>query len=186
MAVIRTTLITAIVLGITAAAFAQTASGVLADLVPNVTMLETRVVGLAQAIPESAYGWRPGEGVRSVAEVLIHVAADNYFAAASLGGVTAGHTGITGKTYKEAETYESRTLDRTATIAALEESFALLKKAFLATRSDQLDATTYYFGPKRPVTIRRAWIGAISHLHEHLGQLIAYARVNKVVPPWSK
>ena len=30
------------------------------------------------------------------------------------------------------------------------------------------------------------WIGATTHLHEHLGQLIAYARSNGVVPPWSR
>jgi len=37
------------------------------------------------------------------------------------------------------------------------------------------------------MTTRRAmWIGATTHLHEHLGQLIAYARSNGVVPPWSR
>jgi hypothetical protein len=186
MTLIRTTVIAAMVLGGSVAAVTQTASGVLADLAPDVTTLESKVVGLAKAMPESAYGWRPGDGVRSVAEVFVHVAADNYFAAASLGGLTAAHTGISGKSYKEAESYESRKLDRAATIAALEESFALLKKALLGTPADRLDAMTDYFGPKRPVTIRRAWIGATVHLHEHLGQLIAYARTNKVVPPWSK
>jgi hypothetical protein len=29
------------------------------------------------------------------------------------------------------------------------------------------------------------WVLTTTHLHEHLGQLIAYARSNGVVPPWS-
>jgi hypothetical protein len=78
--------------------------------------------------------------VRSVGEVFIHVAADNYFAAANLAAQVAAETGI----------------------------------------------ISTYFGPKRPTTVRRAWVGATTHLHEHLGQLIAYARSNKIVPPWSK
>lgn len=176
----------AFALGLTVVAGAQTAPGVLAELAPDLSTLETKIVGLAKAIPQSGYDWRPGEGVRSVAEVLIHVAGDNYFAAANLGGLTAAHTGITGKTYKEAQAYESRTLDRAATIAALEESFALQKEALLSTPADRLDAITDYFGPTRPATVRRAWIGATVHLHEHLGQLIAYARSNRIAPPWSR
>lgn len=160
--------------------------GVMGDLIAMMSTLETKIVGLAKAIPESAYGWRPGDGVRSVAEVLIHVAADNYFAAANLGAQVAPETGITGKSYKEAETYESRKVSRAETIAALEQSFALQRKAMETTPADRLETTSNYFGPKRPTTVRRAWVGATTHLHEHLGQLIAYARSNRVVPPWSK
>jgi uncharacterized damage-inducible protein DinB len=161
-------------------------SGVMGDLFTLMSTLETKVVGLAKAIPESAYGWRPGDGVRSVGEVFIHVAADNYFAAANLGGQVTPETGITGKSYKEAETYEARQLSRAETIAALEQSFALQRRAMEATTADRLETISTYFGPKRPTTVRRAWVGATTHLHEHLGQLIAYARSNKVVPPWSK
>jgi hypothetical protein len=47
---------------------------VVADLVSDMETAEQKVVGLAEAIPESKYGWRPGEGVRSIAEVVMHSA----------------------------------------------------------------------------------------------------------------
>ena len=34
-------------------------------------------------------------------------------------------------------------------------------------------------------TERAAFMMALNHLHEHLGQSVAYARMNGVVPPWS-
>ena len=114
------------------------------------------------------------------------MAADNYLAAASLGGLVETTTGITGKTFTEAELYETRKLTRAERIEALEQSFALMKQAMAATKSSTIDDMTNYYGPKRPVTVRRAWIGVTTHVHEHLGQLIAYARSNKIVPPWSK
>jgi hypothetical protein len=48
----------------------------------------------------------------------------------------------------------------------------------------QLNAALDVFGQK--TTNRGLWISTVTHLHEHLGQLIAYARSNKVTPPWSK
>ena len=38
----------------------------------------------------------------------------------------------------------------------------------------------------RKTTTRATWIATVTHLHEHLGQLIAGARSNNVTPPWSK
>ena len=62
-----------------ATAGAQMRGGVMADLSKDIAEVETKIVGLANAIPESAWEWRPGPGVRSVGEVFTHVAADNYF-----------------------------------------------------------------------------------------------------------
>ena len=53
-----------------------------------------------------------------------------------------------------------------------------------AAPADKLDAPMKIFGTE--TTARATWISTTTHLHEHLGQLIAYARSNKVVPPWSK
>src|SRR3989454_9891121 len=39
---------------------------------------ETKLLRLAEAVPAEKYTWRPGEGVRSVSEVFLHVAAGNY------------------------------------------------------------------------------------------------------------
>jgi hypothetical protein len=164
----------------------QRRPGLMGDLLANVTTVETRVIALAKAIPEPTYSWRPAEGIRSVSEALIHIAGENYFAAAKMGSAPPADTGIVGKTIKEARAYEERKMSRTQVIAALEDSFTLLKKSMADTPDERLDATIAFFGPTRLDTIRVAWIGTVTHLHEHLGQLIAYARSNKVAPPWSK
>ncbi len=164
---------------------AKSTDGILEDLVAQVTYVETKIVALAKAIPESAYDWRPGDGVRSISEVFRHVAGENYFVGAKIGGtLPPPDTGITGKAHKEAISYEGRTMARPQAITALEQSFAFLKRSMAETPVHRLGALTEYAG--RKVTTRTAWLYTTTHLHEHLGQLIAYARSNKVVPPWSK
>jgi hypothetical protein len=89
---------------------AQPRTGLMRDLIARVSEVETKVVGLAKAMPESAYDWRPGSGVRSTSEVFIHVAADNYFAAAKMGTAVPAETSITGRAYAETRAYEARTM----------------------------------------------------------------------------
>ena len=167
-----------------AAAGAQGRGGLMADLSKDVTEVEGKMVALANAIPESAYDWRPGPGVRSVGEVLIHVAADNYFMPAALGTATPADVAIAGTDYKTVAAYEGRKRSRAQTIAEVERSFAFLKTAMGATSPEKLDGSMKLFGSE--TTTRATWISTATHLHEHLGQLIAYARSNRVVPPWSK
>jgi hypothetical protein len=124
-----------------------------------------------------------GGGVRSTAEVLRHVAGDNYYAAAKL--LKASGTGIVGSSYEEVSVYESRAMSRAEVIRALEESFALMKQAMAQTPDSALGGKADYFS-KRQVTVHGAWVAATTHLHEHLGQLVAYARSVGVVPPWSR
>ena len=142
------------------------------------------MVGLAKALPAAAYEWRPGKGVRSTGEVLMHVAADNYFLPAVIGVPAPAETGIDGKDYKTAAAFEKRTMTRDQIVAELEKSFAFLKKAMADTPDAKLEAPLDVFG--RKTTTRGIWITTATHLHEHLGQLIAYARSNGVTPPWSK
>jgi len=75
-------------------------------------------------------------------------------------------------------------LGRDALVAELEKSFAFLKAAMNAMPEAKMEAPIEVFGEKN--TNRGMWILAVTHLHEHLGQLIAYARSNNVTPPWSK
>ena len=92
-------------------------------------------------------------------------------------------TGIT-KDYKTAEAFEKRPMNKAAVVAELEKSFAFLRTSMDATTDAQLDTTIDMFGQKS--TARGLWISTATHMHEHLGQLIAYARSNKITPPWSK
>ena len=158
--------------------------GVMTDLAKDIADVETKIVGLANAMPESAWDWRPGPGVRSVGEVFTHVAADNYFMPAALGTATPKEVAISGTDYKTVGVYEGRKRARTEIIAEVQKSFAFLKAAMAAAPADKLETPTKIFGTE--TTARATWIGTTTHLHEHLGQLIAYARSNKIVPPWSK
>lgn len=165
-------------------AAAQKRAGLMGDLIGDVTDVESKVVGLAKAIPEAAYAWRPMPGVRSVGEVLVHVAADNYFMPAAVGIAPPAASGISGTDYKTAEAYEKKTRTRAEIIAEVEQSFAFLKKSMNDTPDAKLDVAIKVFG--RDSSLRSTWVMTTTHLHEHLGQLIAYARSNKVTPPWSK
>jgi uncharacterized damage-inducible protein DinB len=169
-------------LAIIPTAAGQTREGVIGELLRDVNGVQTKIVGLAKALPETAYDWRPGKGVRSTKEVLMHVAADNYFMPALVGSTPPAETGIT-KEYSTAEAFEKRTMTRDQVIAELEKSFAFLKTSLTDTSDAKLDAPPE---PGRKSTTRGLWISTATHLHEHLGQLIAYARSNNVTPPWSK
>jgi uncharacterized damage-inducible protein DinB len=163
---------------------AQSREGVMGDLIRDLDQVQAKIVGLAKALPAGAYDWRPGKGVRSTSEVLMHVAADNYFMPAALGMSAPTETGINGKEYKTAAAFEKRTMSRDQVIAEVEKSFAFLKTSMASVPDAKLDAPVEVFGEK--ATNRALWISTTTHLHEHLGQLIAYARSNNVVPPWSK
>lgn len=163
---------------------APAATGLAADLLMDIDRLEPKVMGLAREIPAERYEWRPAPGVRSVSEVLRHVAADNYFLAAAVGHAAPAATGIRLDDFNTAVSFEQRVLGREETIAQLEHSFAHLKQALNRATPDRMSSSVSLFG--RSFTVQQTWILATTHLHEHLGQLIAYARSVNVVPPWSR
>ena len=167
-----------------AAAPAPASATLGADLLADIDDVEKKILGLARAIPADKYGWRPGQGVRSVSEVLMHVAADNYLLPALVGHAPDPATGIRGDDYKTAQAFERRTLDRDATLATLERSFAHLRSSLTGTPAARFAEPVSLFG--QPSTVQRTWILTAAHLHEHLGQLIAYARINGIAPPWAR
>jgi uncharacterized damage-inducible protein DinB len=134
----------------------------------------TKLVRLAEAMPQDKYSWRPGAGVRSVSEVLMHVAGGNYLIA-SMAGVPAP-AGVT-------EGGETSVTDRAQVIARLKASCDHIRAAIRAATDADLQKPATMFG--RPTTNRNVYLTIVTHAHEHLGQMIAYARTNGVVPPWS-
>jgi uncharacterized damage-inducible protein DinB len=160
------------------------AQGFNSEVHRDLAEVEQKMIDLAKAIPESAYGWRAGTG-RSVTEVLLHVASDNYFIPIALGHPAPASTGITGSDFASVEAYEKQKLGKDATIAALQASFQHLHQGLGTTTTDaNLNEQIKFFG--QDWTRQRAVLLTITHLHEHLGQLIAYARSNNVTPPWSR
>jgi hypothetical protein len=142
-------------------------------------VLHAKLEALAAAIPEDKYGWRPGEGTRSFAEVFQHVLAEHY------GGVMMSF-GVHRDTIA-AILADARALQQSASksdvVRTLKQSGAGVRLAVEGIDSTALVAPLATTG--RPRNVLRASLNVTAVLHEHLGQLIAYARSVGVVPPWS-
>jgi len=158
------------------AAQAAPTSGYRAEFLEEVAYYEQRYTKLAEAMPAEKYSWRPGEGVRSVGEVFIHIVQANYGVAKTLGA--AFPQGVDPKALSAMAT------DKTKTVQALKDSFAHFRQAILALGDGDADKPIKMFG--RQTTTRGAFILITGHFGEHLGQSIAYARVNGIVPPWTE
>jgi uncharacterized damage-inducible protein DinB len=135
--------------------------------------LEKKLVSLAEAIPAEKYGWRPAEGVRSVSETFMHVAAANHQILKALGHQVPEGVGEWEKV-----------VDRDEVIERLKGSFAAIRDVASGVAQEALDEKVEFFGGKW--SKRSVLFLANTHSHEHLGQLIAYARSNGVTPPWSR
>ena len=157
----------------------ETAAAVKAAFLADLDTLRTKFVGLAEAFPPDKYTWRPMEGVRSVSEVLMLAAMEGYaFIPNSFGGKPAMLGG-------PEEMGKLRTLsDKAAVIDHLNKGFAHAKSQLEALDPGAMTAKRKVMGQDMSV-VQAA--GAIAgDLHEHLGQMISYARTNHIVPPWSK
>ena len=161
--------------GSSAAAAAPTA-GVRAEVLDGLKYFEQRYATLAEAVPPEKFTWRPGEGVRSIAEVYLHVSAANYNLPSLIG--TSPPAGL------DVRGLEKSTTDKAKIIQTLHESFAHIRGAVLSLSDADVDKKLKLFG--QDTTDRGAMIFMLRHLGEHLGQSIAYARMNNVVPPWTE
>jgi uncharacterized damage-inducible protein DinB len=138
--------------------------------------LQSKFVSLAQTIPQDKYTWRPGEGVRSVSEVFLHVAGGNF----SIPGMM----GIKPQEGYSRNGYETSSTDKTAIVDQLNKSFAFVDAAIQAMTPADLSRARQGRGGTTSTAYDTLFLITID-LHEHLGQIIAYARVNNVVPPWT-
>jgi len=138
---------------------------------------EGRIVQLAEAIPEEKYTWRPDEGVRSVAESLLHVAAANYFIM-----MTSGHTPPEGV---DIMTLEKSTTKKADVIAAIKASYEYARAGVGTMTKKSLDDAVDFPFPGE-YNKRSALMVVTGHCEEHMGQMVAYARMNGIAPPWSE
>ena len=159
------------------------AQGWMADMHRDVNDAQKKMIDLAKAMPDASYDWRPAAGVRSVGEVFLHVASDNYMIPIMMGKPAPSETGITSD-FATATTFEKRKLPKAQIVAELEASYKHLHQAMGLTTDANAAEMIKFFG--QDWSRSRAMVMTVTHLHEHLGQVIAYARSNKVVPPWSK
>lgn len=146
--------------------------------------VEGRLTQLAESMPEDTWGWRPGEGIRSVGEVYIHIAFGNYIWVTMSGGKVPEYVGFIPDPAKISE-WDTQTTNKAEIIAIMKRSFDVMRETAKAFSQDDLDNKEIeFFGMK--FSLRNFLVTGIAHCHEHLGQSIAYARMNGVTPPWSK
>jgi uncharacterized damage-inducible protein DinB len=152
-----------------------------ADLLLPLGDIEKKVIALAKAIPSEKYTWRPGAGVRSVREVLLHIALGNHLMLNISDGLSGEELS---KQIAATSAGDKQDVSRDRVIEMLAESFAAVRKDLETARPTGLNRSVDFFGT---ATTKRGVLAALdAHMAEHLGQLIAYARMNGIVPPWSQ
>jgi uncharacterized damage-inducible protein DinB len=141
------------------------------EFLGQVDFVKGRLMQLAEAMPGDKYNWTPAEGVRSVGEVYVHAAEANYYMLSL----------VKGEKF-DMNSAESKADKKTA-LSLMEKSFKDLKESASQFTDEDLNKEIEAFGMK--FSVRNFMVTMIAHLHEHLGQSIAYARMNGVTPPWS-
>ena len=152
------------------------------EFVGQTEFIQGRLSQLAGAMPESTFEWRPTDGVRSVSEVYLHAAFANYICVTMSGGSVPDEVGFV-MDFSKADDWDTQTTDKAAVIEKMNQSFDILKKRIGELNQEDLDCEVEVFG--MTMSVRNFIISMIAHSHEHLGQGIAYARMNDVTPPWS-
>lgn len=159
------------------AAAKDSAAAVKAAFLADIEAMRVKFVGLAETFPPDKYSWRPMDGVRSVSEVLMLIASEGYgFAPTAFGGKAAMS--------REESSALSKVTDKTQVIDHLNKGFAHAKQTIEAIDPGTLVGKRSVFGRERSTP--EVVLFVAGDMHEHLGQLIAYARMNRLVPPWSK
>ena len=166
-------------IGTAAQAHAQTRS--LKEVqVADLRTMKDKFVGLAEAFPADKYGWTPMEGVRSVKDVLILLTTEGNRFPTQWGAPTP--SGVNPD--RGAERTRLEALSRAALTAELGRAFDNVISVVEEMDDPARMREIRFFG--QAVRVAGAINMAGSDMHEHLGQLIAYARANQIVPPWSR
>lgn len=152
-------------------------TGARAEALRIIQDAENKLTRLGEAIPAEKYTWRPAKDVRSVSEVLLHVAGGNYFITKRLG--TEPPAGLNPQGFDKSTTDKAKVLDW------VKKSFDHVKQAATKLTDADMEKTAPWFGD-RQATYREILFFLGAHEHEHLGQTIAYARMNGVTPPWTE
>ncbi len=135
-----------------------------------------QLTALAEATPAEKFAWRPAPGVRSMSEVYMHIALANFYLLSVTGPkMPAG---------VESEGMEKKVTTKAEVIGWLRRSLEAVRTAHAAATPADLRRKVKILG--RDATADGMYLRIIVHANEHMGQLIAYARMSGIVPPWSK
>jgi uncharacterized damage-inducible protein DinB len=137
--------------------------------------VQKKFVDLANALPADKFNWRPSADSRSFAEVFLHVAGERY-------GIL-GLMGATPPAGFDAKTFEKSTTDRAQIVAELNKSWEFTQKAINGMSNADFAKLLPKLGPQ--ANAGDVVYILVTDAHEHLGQVVAYARGNSIVPPWT-
>ncbi len=133
-----------------------------------------QLVALAEATPAEKFAWRPAAGVRSTSEVYMHIALANFYLLSVTGP----------KMPAELKEDAEKTITSKAEVVSwLKRSLEAVKQAHAAVTPQDLARKVKVMN--RDATVDGMYLRIIVHANEHMGQLVAYARMTGVVPPWS-
>ena len=136
----------------------------------------SQLLALAEATPTDKFAWRPSPGVRSTSEVYMHIVTANYY-----------YLSIAGKQTMPAEIkpgFEKSVTAKADVISWLKRSLDAARDARARETPKELERKVEFM--KRSTTADAVYLRLIIHCNEHMGQLVAYARMTGVTPPWSK
>jgi uncharacterized damage-inducible protein DinB len=157
-------------------AFAQTApEGIWQGYDGEWKHVSKQLIDLAEATPEDKFSWRPASGVRSTSEVYMHIALANFY----LLSVTGPKMPADLK-----QDMEKSVTSKADVIRWLKRSLDAVKEAHASVTPKDLERKVHI--ADRDATVDGMYLRIIVHANEHMGQLVAYARMTGVVPPWSK
>jgi len=137
--------------------------------------VQKKFVDLANAVPADKFSWRPSADSRSFAEVFLHVAGERY-------GIL-GLMGATPPAGFDGKTFEKSTTDRARIIEELNKSWDFTQKTINGMSNADFAKLLPKLGPQ--ANAGDVVYILVADAHEHLGQSIAYARENGIVPPWT-
>jgi uncharacterized damage-inducible protein DinB len=141
----------------------------------DLEIVQKKFVDLANAVPADKFTWRPSADSRSFAEVLLHVAGERY-----------GILGLMGAEPPQGfdrKAFEKSTTDKTQIIAELNESWQFSQKTISGINNADFAKLLPKLGPQ--ANEGDVVYILVADAHEHLGQAVAYARENGIVPPWT-
>ena len=152
------------------------------EILPFLDGAREKVLSLAGAVPESKYSWRPGNGVRSVGEVYMHIASGNRLLLMFLAPTPPSGPELQ-KMISAGEDGEKTVTEKAKIIENLKQSFEQVRDAVQKASVADITRKAKFFNTE--TTGRGIFVVIVAHISEHMGQSIAYARMNGIVPPWS-
>jgi uncharacterized damage-inducible protein DinB len=141
---------------------------------PELNHASRQILALAEATPAEKFAWRPAAGVRSVSEVYMHVAIANFFLLRQAGAKVENAPKMAADTEKTVK-------EKAEVIRWLKDSYDAARKVY--PPADPQRAVKFFGADSK---VENIYLRMLVHNHEHMGQSIAYARMNGIVPPWSK